>query len=692
MSEMTGAIFDTILRPSSIAIVGASRSKHKVGYQVLANILDSGYSGDVFPVNPNARTILKHPVYPTLAACPQVPDVVVVITPAPLVPVIIESCNDLGVPVAIVISAGFAEVGGKGIGLADALRAQILPGGTRVLGPNCLGCFSSVYNLNATFGPTNPEVGSILLISQSGAMVTGVLDWSKAHGLGMSHGITLGNRMDLGEVEALAFAGADRHTKLVMAYLESFADAPAFFSLASKIAPHKPILLLKGGRTDAGTKASQSHTAALASDAVLVEALAHQAGVLMADDIEHWFRLAQLMSTMPAVHGDDVAVITNAGGPGVVTTDMASVESLDIEPLTKETHEALVSELGLSSVHNPLDLLGDALPEAFQRAYRIVSSDTRADVTLIIVTPQTTTNPKKTAKLLAAEIPKRKKPAAVILIGGEQMRAAYEILSKAQVPVYSFPHEAVSLISDKVAYDVHRARLPEYPARRRHLISERQHAMYSAMLAHDVVSAQDALTILHGYGLKTPPYSVVASVSEVSEAFSRLSTPLAMKSANMALAHKAIAGGVVLGVTRVVQARKTYHDLTALGKEVLMQEMVAADVEVIVGAMRDPVLGPFVTVGLGGATTNVLADRAFAFVPAQRSVLFDAYAQTKAYALIQEKQYDHQPVIQTMEVLGTLLLDFPQIQELEINPLMVQKDQGWVVDIKISVKKDSDSQ
>lgn len=680
-------MFNTILQPKGIAVVGASRSPHKVGYQVFHNIIESSYKGQLFPVNPKARTILDHQAYPTLHALPMVPELVVIVTPATLVPVIIEECNILGVKAAIVISAGFAEAGSSGQMAHEQLTQLVSPGNTRILGPNCLGCFSTIHRLNATFGPPLPEKGSILLISQSGAMVTGVLDWARVQSIGIAHAITLGNRIDLGELEALEFGGSDPHTSQIMCYLESFQDAHTFFSMASKIAKEKPILLLKGGQSKAGIIASQSHTAALASDSVLVTALAEQTGVFMADDIESWFSMAALMQSMPRIRGNDVAVITNAGGPGVVSTDIASEEQLDIEPLTEATRTALTKELALINPHNPLDLLGDALPEAFQTAYRIVSSDTRADVTLIIITPQTTTNPTKTARLLIGEIRKRNKPCSVILIGGTQMEKAYHLLDKAHIPVYHFPHKALELISSKMHYDKKRSSLTLFPARSISPLSQKQKDLFTKGLQAQNLSLEVVFKILTAYSIRVPEYMIIDKISHVSTAFKHVGTPAVIKTANLDLAHKAVLGGVFLSISRQTTARHAFSTLMKLGSSVLFQKMVSADVEIIIGARRDPVLGPFLTVGLGGGMTNLLSDRSYVFIPAADTVIFEQYRLTKAFQLIEEKGLSHQPVIQTMKSLGQLLLDFEFIEELEINPLLVTDKFGWAADIKVVFKE-----
>ncbi len=457
-------IFHTLLKPQSIAVIGASRSPQKVGYQLLKNIIDDGYSGKIYPVNPSASKILGLKAYPTLTSIGEKIDLPIIVTPAGVVYPILNECQSLGSKAAIVITAGFSESGSQGQLLQQKIQQLTKSQQFRILGPNCLGVLSPVYHLNATFGPPLPKKGNVCLISQSGALVTGVLDWVKKQGLGLSQAISLVIRLDIKETDDLEVAFQDTHTKVIMMYLESFASATDFFSLCSRVSPHKPILLLKGGQSAAGVAASASHTAALATNFTLVSALARQTGVILSDTIQSWLTSAVIMADSKSFYSDRMAIITNAGGPGVLATDEAIAHHLRVVPFSRTTTEKLARKLSLGVVHNPLDLLGDASPEDFLQALSLIDTDSQVDLIHLIMTPQTTTKPVATARIIIHAYPKLKKPLFISLLGGDKMTPAKRLLENIGIPVYTYPNEAITTIATKNWYLKHRRGFYYYPA------------------------------------------------------------------------------------------------------------------------------------------------------------------------------------------------------------------------------------
>ncbi len=618
---MSKNIFHTILNPKSIAVVGASRDPSKVGHQVLKNIISSGFRGKIFPVNPNARSILNLQSYPTVSHIPGTPpDLVIIITPAPLVePIIIES-NAQKVPAVIVISAGFAESGLKGATLQAHLKKVTQALKVRVLGPNCLGCFSTVNRLNATFGPALPQKGNIMLISQSGALVTGILDWANAHNLGLSHAITLGNRLDISEIDALEFALNDKHTGLVMIYLESFANATQFFQLASKVTLKKPVILLKGGQSSQGQKASASHTAALATNYVLVKAWCRQTGVMLTDTLESWLSLASVLHSLPPLHNNRVGIITNAGGPGVLTTDEAIQRHLDVPVLSKSTRIHLNRDLPRVVAQNPLDLLGDAQPEDFIKATSALLEDENLGSLVLIMTPQTTTKPFKTAQLLTPLIKGSRKAVIVVLVGGKVLRTARAVFENASIPVFTYPTPAIEALSQSYLLTSYRSHASTYPSPIRIPVSNTDQIKGNHLLTHPL-TLNNAFKLLQMYNLTIPDYQIIDDKSALPKALSTLHRPVVLKTANMGLKHKAKLGGVYLDIMTNVQARIAYERLKRLSPQVIVQKTIAAQAELIIGSKRDPQLGTFITFGMGGSLTDALSDRVYAFIPASRNYL-----------------------------------------------------------------------
>lgn len=672
-----------LFNPKSVAVIGASRSPEKVGHQVLRNLVEGGYRGKLYPVNPNARSILGVKTYPTLQDIGETVEVAVIAVPAPLVQVIIEECKQLGVSYAVVITAGFAEAGGKGRDLQQSLSKQLEGSGLRVLGPNCLGFLSTVNRVNATFGPALPQKGGVMLISQSGALVTGVLDWAYSHKLGISQAVTLGNRLDISEIEALDYALKNPDTKIVMVYLESFANAPEFFALAAKVSLKKPVLLLKGGRSLAGQSASASHTAALATDQVLVEALAKQTGVLMAQSIEEWLNLAALFAQVGKVKGSDLAIITNAGGPGVLGTDEAVARDLSVTPFSPQIAKKL-KKVFEGNGRNPLDVLGDASPEDFAAALKIVSRDPVHDSIVTIVTPQAMTKPFQTARVLVEFKKQNKKPLAVVFLGGDQLNKAVQLVEKAGIPVFTFPGEAISLLARKAGYDKHERH--DYPAAYRSPLKKEALLKAGRLLARPL-TLENTFGLLKLYGLELPKYEITDQTSIIAEALNRVGRPAVIKTASMDLPHKLRSGGVVLDVMTGPQARMTFRKMQRLYPKVLFQETIHDGAEMIIGAKRDPQLGPFITVGLGGSHTNALKDRGYLFLPAAKEAFRQVFAQTAAYRVLTEAGLPVLPVLKDMEAVAAIMLDLPEISEMEINPVLVTKSKTYAADIKITLRE-----
>jgi acetyltransferase len=677
--------FTHFITPKSIAIIGASRSPDKVGHQVLANLIHDGFKGKLYPVNPQAKTILGLTCYPMVSSIPGPVDLAIIITPAGMVAPIIVECSQKKIKNAIIITAGFAESGQKGSILQQELKHTLTHYPVNVLGPNCLGVLSPTNNLNAAFGPKLPQKGSLMLISQSGALVTGIIDWANYHQIGLSHAITFGNRIDTGEIEALQFAASDPNTKTILIYLESFQNAQTFFSVCSQITPKKPIILLKGGQSLAGQTASASHTAALASDYILTQAFAKQAGVILVDTLAQWLNLAAAFTFVKPAKTTDITIITNAGGPGVLSTDEATSLGLSVPDLNKTVQKKLAVAFPNRLHHNPLDLIGDATPETFKTALDILKTDPTPTNTLIIITPQTTTKPLQTAQAIIDSKIHTSKPVYTVLIGGEKMQKAKKLLEKEHLLTYDYPTPALENIAAKSTYEVTKHLIPRYPADKPSLINANQKKKLSAKL-NNGVNLATAFELLTTYNFHLPQSAIISNLDEVPDALNFVNRPAVIKTADMTLAHKASVGGVMLNVMTTAAARLAVRKLQTLHSEVLIQQTIHGQLELILGAKRDPQLGPFITVGLGGTLTNTLNDRVYAFIPATKTHLATIFTKTKAFKAITHKQLPTEAVITALIQLSTIMLDFPQIAEMEINPAILTSKKLYAADIKITLE------
>lgn len=661
---MISNIFKTVLNPSNLAIIGASRSPNKIGHQILKNLITDGYGGNLYPVNPNARVILGHRCYPSLSHLPKVPDLAIIVTPAPLVVPILSEAGQLGVKAVVVISAGFAESGSNGKLIQQQLVQSFSKSNIRLLGPNCLGVLNPYAGLNAAFGPRLPKKGTVMLISQSGALVTGILDWLNLTKLGLSSAITLGNRLDINENEALEYAANDIHTKIILVYLESFFDAPNFFSKASKITPLKPIIFLKGGSTLAGQTASASHTAALATNQILIDALCQQTGVIQAKDYESWLTTATFFSVSPLFKGCRLTVVTNAGGPGVLAADALTKSGLQ---LSKLPHDP-----------NPLDILGDATPDDFARALNRISQSP-TDGIMVLMTPQTNTRPQMAATAIINSLKPFKKPKAAILIGGSKLETAKREFMKVNFPVFAYPDEAVTVLAAKALYDTHKNKVQVFP-------TDYQHHQ-SIIKPESILGLDDIFKALKLANYNLPKYQIINTLEAIPEALHRVGQPAVMKTAGLRIPHKAKVGGVILDIMTNSQARLAFRRLRTLHPEILLQQTVHGQIELIIGVKRDPQLGPFLTCGFGGSLTNALADRAYAFIPTSKSYLKQIFMTTKANAACRALHLSIDPVIDVLDRFSQLFLNNPSVDEMEINPAILTPKSLYLVDFKITFKE-----
>ena len=694
---------ESFFNPKSIAIVGASRQKGKVGYEILVNMIGAGYEGEIYPVNPKADTIEGLKCYPDLQSIGQAPDLVVIIIPAKFVSEMMKQCAKVGVKSAIIITAGFKEVGEEGLKLEKQVVQIARQAGIRIIGPNCLGVIAPANKLNASFGGDLPTEGVIGYLSQSGALLAAILDMANASSIGFSKLVSIGNKADVDELDLIKALGEDKDTKVIAGYLESITDGNAFVSQAERISHDKPILLMKSGGTQAGAQAASSHTGSLAGSETAYECVFERAGIIRCNSIKEQFDYAQAFADQPLPAGPRVAVITNAGGPGIMAADAVERVGLSFAKLADETIETLASKLPpAANFNNPVDVLGDALADRYEFALNVVLGDPNVDIVLVLLTPQAMTESVATAEVLVAGR-KHAKPILACFMGAEKVRDGVKILRQGKIPQYDAPESAVSTIKAMADYVRWRTRpkrvVKLFPVNRRKVenIIERH-------LRQDIreIGETESKEILEAYGFVTPKGSVAATAEQAANIAQQLGFPVVLKIWSPDILHKSDVGGVQVGLRSAREVKDAFDlmmyripkklpDADILG--VLVQEMCSGGKEVILGMNRDPHFGPLMMFGMGGIMVEVLKDVSFYLAPLTADEAKQMLVNTKTYQMLSgvrgQEGVDIEIIAEGLQRLSQLVTEFPQIQEMDINPYVVGPagTTAIAVDARMSVEK-----
>jgi len=673
--------------PGSVAVVGASREKGKVGNEILVSLIRGGFAGKILPVNPKADEIEGLPCFPDVASIGEPPDLAVITVPAKIVPAVMQDCADAGVKAAVIITAGFKEAGEEGRELERAVMQIARAGKIRVIGPNCLGLMVPGRKLNASFGGGLPRPGDIAYFSQSGALLTAILDMARASGMGFSKMVSLGNKADVSELDVLRALGDDPDTRVIAGYLESITDGDAFVREAERISQEKPILLMKSGGTGAGSKAASSHTGSLAGDEAAYECVFERAGIIRCGSIKEQFDIARAVATQPLPRGPSVAVITNAGGPGIMAADAVERRGLTFAALDEKTVETLAAGLPPSAnVRNPIDVLGDALADRYEFAIETVLGDPNVDSALVLLTPQAMTECEATARAIAAQAGKcAGKPVLACFMGGRMVAESHGILRDSGIPNYDSPESAVSVIkavTDHVRWLARPKRVVKlFPVNRRKVDQ-----IISRSLRRGVtqVGESESKEILEAYGFVTPKGALASTADQAAGIADRLGYPVVMKIWSPDISHKSDVGGVKVGLKNAQSVRDAFDlmmvripaklpDASILG--VLVQEMCSSGHEVILGMNRDPQFGPIMMFGMGGILVETLKDVSFYLAPLTAEEALEMLVSTKTYRLLKgvrgREGVDIQAVAEGLQRLSQLVTEFPQIQELDINPYVV---------------------
>ena len=702
---------ESIFRPRSVAVIGATEKAGSVGRDLLWNLISSPFGGTVYPVNPKRSSVLGVKAYPSLADIPDPVELAVIVTPSTSAPGLVAECAAKGVRGVIIISAGFREIGPEGAALEAQVLAEARAAGIRVVGPNCLGVMNPVFGLNATFAAGMAPKGSVGFISQSGALLTAVLDWAAQEGVGFSTIVSLGSMLDVGWGDAITYLGDDPHTNSILIYMETIGDARAFLSAAREVALTKPIIVIKPGRTAQAAKAAASHTGSLTGSDEVLDAAFRRVGVLRVDRISDLFGMAEVLDKQPRPKGPSLTIVTNAGGPAVLATDALVGGGGRLTELSDDVMAAFSEVLPPTWSHNnPVDIIGDAPPERYAKALEIAANDPAADGMLVILTPQAMTDPTKTAEALVpfGHIPG--KPVLASWMGGRDVEAGSAVLSRAGIPTFAYPDTAVEMFNYlwRSADDLHA--LYETPS----LPDDAERAMDRARVREVIDAARaegrtlltevESKAVLAGYGIPITETRIARTADEAVAAAEDIGYPVVVKLFSHTITHKTDVGGVQLNLVDGEAVRAAFRAIedsvaAARGPEhvegVTVQAMINyTGYELIIGSSIDPQVGPVLLFGMGGQLVELFRDRALGLPPLTTTLARRMIERTKisgAFGGIRGRQpIDMDALEQLLVRFSLLVVEQRWIKEIDINPLLASPERLIALDARV-VLHDADT-
>jgi acetyltransferase len=707
---------DAIFAPRNIAVIGATETVGSVGRTVLWNLVTSPFGGTVFPVNPKRPSVLGVKAYPNVAAIPEQVDLAVVVTQAAIVPTVIGQCADAGVKGAIIISAGFRELGKEGLELENRVLEQARRGDMRIIGPNCLGVMNPLTGFNATFAKGIAKPGNVAFISQSGALLTAILDWSFSETVGFSAFVSTGSMLDVNWGDLIDYFGDDPHTRAILIYMESIGDARAFLSAAREVSLNKPIIVIKAGRTDAAAKAAASHTGSLTGSDEVLDAAFRRCGVLRVDSISDLFSMADVLAKQPRPSGCRLAIVTNAGGPGVLATDSLLASGGDLAALSPDLRQKLDAFLPPQWSHNnPIDVLGDAAPDRIAKAIQIVAADSGNDGVLVVLTPQDMTDPTQTAEAVKGLAKLEGKPLLASWMGGAEVAAGHAILSRAGIPTFHFPDAAARAFTYMWRYTYNLRGLYETPRLGEDNDQEVDHAAAEQILSSARSAGKTLLDefqskrLLEAYGIPIVKTITAETSADAIKAAESIGFPVVLKLYSHTITHKTDVGGVKLNLASSKEVSRAFEEIRESVSRisgaqhfqgVTVQPMIDAKngYELIIGSSPDSQFGPVLLFGLGGQLVEVLKDRALGLPPLNATLARRLMEQTRIFKALQgvrgRKPVDINLLSQILIRFSDLVLEQPWIKEIEINPLIATSDRIVAADARCVLwpadKKESD--
>jgi acetyltransferase len=695
---------DAIFHPRSIAVVGATEKIGSVGRTILWNLLSSPFGGTVYPVNPTRQAILGVKAYPSISAIGEPLDLAVIVTPAKTAPGLVAECGEAGVKGVIIISAGFKEVGPEGVELERRVLEAARRYGIRVIGPNCLGVMNPVGRMNATFAAGIAAPGRVGFISQSGALLTAILDWAEHENVGFSSIVSLGSMLDVGWGDAIDYLGDDPNTDSIVIYMETIGDARAFLSAAREVALTKPIIVIKPGRTAQAAKAAASHTGSLTGSDDVLDAAFKRAGVLRVEKISELFQISEILAKQPRPRGRRLSIVTNAGGPGVLATDALIGGGGELSEITDATMEALNAVLPpVWSHNNPIDIIGDAPPERYAQALEVAAADPETDGLLVILTPQAMTDPTETAKALIKHARIEGKPVLASWMGGAEVAEGARILREAGIPTFGYPDTACVLFNHLWRYAENLRSLYETPslpvAPERGEFREGADKIIADVAAEGrtLLTEYESKKVLAAYGIPITDQELAATPEEAVSAAAQIGYPVVAKLLSRTVTHKTDVGGVALNLRNSDAVREAFDRIKAsvaekVGVEhfegVTIQPMINwSGYELIVGSSPDPQFGPVLLFGMGGQLVEVFKDRALGLPPLNTNLamrLIDETKISRALRGVRGRQAINKDVLAALLVrFSELVAEQPRIAEIDINPLLASPERVIALDARV---------
>ncbi|WP_304542311.1 acetate--CoA ligase alpha subunit [Desulforamulus aquiferis] len=693
-----------LFNPKSVAIIGASNNPEKIGNVIVKNIKECGFSGQIYPVNPKEKEIEGYTCFTNLSEIPEKPDLAVICVPAKHCSNIMEECGKLGIKAAVVITAGFKEIGPAGLEMEKRLVSISNRYGIKMVGPNCVGIMDTHIPLNASFSAGFPQKGDIAFISQSGAMLVSIMDWSRSAGLGFSRVISLGNKAVLDEADFIDAIADDPVTKVILCYIEDVHNGKHFLEAASRASKKKPVIVLKSGTSQAGAQAASSHTGALAGSDLAYETAFTQAGIIRARSMTELFDLATCFSYQPLPQGDRIAIVTNAGGPGIVTADAIENSNLTMARFDKGTLDLFREKLPPeANIYNPVDVLGDAKSDRYRFAIETVLKDPHVDSVVVLVCPTAVTDAENIARQIIDLHEKYPdKPIFAAYMGGVVLAEGSKLLTKAKIPVFTFPEPAIYSIAGMNKYvrsfnDEREAGDLDFDDIDRNRVK----AIFYDVIRdrRSVLLGSEAAAVAEAYGISAAPIKLATYPEEAVDLAEELGYPVVLKVASPKIMHKTDVGGVKIALNTADQVRNAFIEImenvqrylpNVIPHGIEVSKMMPRGTELIVGMTRDVQFGPLIAFGLGGIYVNLLKDVSFRLAKGlTRNEITTMISETKAYTLLRgyrgEKPADLVSIIEMVARAALLVNDFQEINEMDINPVFAYKDGYSALDIKITI-------
>ncbi|MHB1335100.1 MAG: acetate--CoA ligase alpha subunit [Candidatus Humimicrobiaceae bacterium] len=692
--------------PESVAIIGAAREEGKVGHTILEGVMNSKFKGRIYPVNPKAEEIHGLKCLKSIFDAPEDIDLAIIVIPGKYVLVAINECAKKNVKAAIVISAGFKETGPIGAELEKELLEKARQYNMRILGPNCLGMSNTTCPVNASFSPEMPDDGVIAFISQSGALGTAVLDWAKLGKIGISKFVSLGNKVDISETDIFEYLEDDDSCKVITAYIEGISEGQRFIDVSKKVTKKKPIVVVKAGNTSAGAKAVSSHTGSLSGSAKAYEAAFKQAGIIRARTIRNLLDYSTSLAYQPLPKGRNLVIITNAGGPGIMATDVCEENNITMPALEKETIDKLKEFLPeAANFNNPVDVLGDALADRYKKALEIIIKDKNVDAIIILLTPQAMTQAYETAVGIVEVMQNSpgKIPILACFMGGKAVKEGIDYLIEHRIPNFDIPEGAVSATRVMMNYYEWLVKKEEKgktfeadkKAVKEIFDSIREKKRFE-------LGENESRKVLEAYKIRVPQAITARNIAEAKAFTKKVGYPVVLKIDSPDILHKTDVGGIKVGIRNDLELETGFNDIISSVKDkkpeanirgISIQEMIMDKQETIIGINKDPQFGPMIMFGLGGIYVEILKDVSFRIAPIIESDAREMIEEIKAVKLLKgargAKPSDINSIVEILLKISQLVTDFPEIMEMDINPLFVKAEGlGSIAgDVRIRIKE-----